>query len=194
MLLIRPSLKTLLRSLIGVLLAASGSMALAQDTPAQPNPYCENLAPDLARAAKEWQRPAQDGKVLDHPEGDADLPAGVKIKITLYPSEKVTLAMAPRNPEVNVAGYSGLVSFHTGKAGPYRVLMTQYIWLEMIDASGKTAAITVRAGALDSNKQLNRCAGMGKNLSFDLAADTRYWLQLSGAQMRPVELAISAPD
>ena len=187
-------LKVLVQSMTGAMFAASGTLALAQEASLESNNYCLNLAPDLARAAKEWQRPAQDGKVLDRPEGDADLPAGVKIKITLYPSEKVTLAMAPRNPEVNVAGYSGLVSFHTGKAGPYRVLMTQYIWLEMIDASGKTAAITVRAGALDSNKQLNRCAGMGKNLSFDLAADTRYWLQLSGAQMRPVELAISAPD
>lgn len=190
----RSFLAALARCLSGMLLAASVTAALAQEASTLPDP-CASMEPDLLRAAAEWSRTAIDAKVLDRPEGDADIPAGVKFRVTLFPSEKVTLPKNPRNPEANVAGYSGLVSFHTGKAGPYRILLNQYLWLEMIDASGGVASVGIRAGVLDSNRRLNRCTGMGKNLSFLLSADTRYWLQMTGAKKGAVaEFVISAPD
>lgn len=189
----RSFLIALSRSLIGVLLASLGTAALAQ-TPAEPDP-CATMDADLMRAAAEWSSPAIEFKVLDKPEGDAELTAGVKVKVTLFPSEKVTLPKNPRNPEANVVGYSGLVSFRTGKAGPYRILLNQYLWLEMIDASGGVADVGRRAGVLDSNRRLNKCTGMGKNLSFLLTADTLYWLQMTGAKKGPVaEVVMSAPD
>lgn len=190
----RTFLTVLLQSLIGVLLATAGC-AQAQEPPKEPNPYCMDLEPDLARAAEEWSRPAIDAKILDRPEGDADVAAGVKVRVKLFPSEKVILQKSPRNPEDNVVYYSGLVSFHTGKAGPYRIMLSQYLWLEMIDASGEEGVVGTRAGVMDSNKRLNRCTGMGKNLSFVLKANTRYWLQLTGAKKGAIgELVISAPD
>lgn len=189
----RSSVTILARTLGGALLAAWGTAALAQATPADPN--CATMDPDLLRAAAEWSRPAIDAKVLDRPEGDAEFTSGAKYKVTLLPSEKVTLPKNPRNPEANVEGFSGLVSFHTGKAGPYRILLNQYLWLEMIDASGGVADVGLRAGILDSNRRLNRCTGMGKNLGFLLSADTRYWLQMTGAKKGPVaEVVISAPE
>lgn len=196
----RTFLTVLLRCLIGVLLAAAGGCAQVQNPPQAeqantPNPYCENLDTELARAVEEWRRPAINAKVLDRPEGDADVAAGVKVRVKLFPSEKVILAKTPRHPEANLIFYSGLASFHTGKAGRYRILLSQYLWLEMIDASGEEAMVGVRAGVLDSNKRLNRCTGMGKNLSFALKANTRYWLQLTGAKKGAIgEFVVSAPD
>lgn len=197
----RSFLTVLLRSLTGILLVASAGCAQVQPQAQPPevnlesNPYCLVLAPDLLRAANEWKQPSIDGKVLDRPEGDADVPAGVKIRVKLFPSEKVALIRLPRIAEVRVPFYSGLASFQTGKAGLYRVMLSQYLWIEMIEPSGDLAVVGWRAGVMDSNKSLNRCTGMGKNLSFALKADTRYWLQLTGARQGAVgEFVISAPD
>jgi hypothetical protein len=209
MLLKRSRLTLLMQSLIVVLCTTMGTLALAKEpmmssdesepcplnsetaSPnAEPDALCSTMPADLLRAAAEWSKPAAalSLKALDHAEGDADISVGSKVKVHLSPSQNVSLLINP-GKTARVINFAGLVSFRSGKAGPYRILLSQYMWLETIDASGKPAIV------LDSNRRLDTCSGMGRNVSFDLAANTRYWLQMSGAKKGDeVELVISAPQ
>lgn len=49
------------------------------------------------------------------------------------------------------------------------------------------------AAAISSDKRL-RCAGIAKNLSFELAAQTRYSLQISGSLEPTIDLLVTAPE
>lgn len=216
----RSFMTVLMQSLIGVLFATSGTVALAHEknmpqqqeqimpqqqeedpcpfnTGAIPpaempasasDPLCLSMPPDIARAAAEWKHPVTiNVDVLSRPENGADVPAGTKFKTTLLPFKSVSLPAKP-GKEVKVRDFAGLVSFRSGKAGTYRILLSQYAWLELIDPTNRLA------GVLDSDKRLDTCSGMGRNVSFELAADTRYWLQMSGVkQGAEVEVMISAP-
>jgi hypothetical protein len=157
---------------------------------AEPGPLCSSMPADLARAAAEWSLPvaALNVRTLNRTEGDADIPLGTKVKVTLFPFKNVSL---PANPgkTARMKDFAGLLSFHSGKAGTYRFLLSQYAWLEIIDASGKLSV------AMDSDRRLDTCSGMGRNVSFELAGNTRYWLQVSGAKRgAELELVISAPQ
>lgn len=183
----RPVLTVFVPSLFSVLMMAWGPAALAQVPDPMTDPFCLSMPPDAARIASDWKHPAQKINIFARAEGDTDVPLDTKVKFTLFPSEKVVL---PAKPELEgkVTGFSGLVSFRTGSAGGYRVSLNQYIWLEMMPhPSGPLADV------LNSDKRMNNCTGMGKNLSFELAANTRYWLQMSGADKAETELLISAP-
>lgn len=207
----RSRMTVLMQSLIGILFAASGTVALAHEkimpqqeedpcpfnTGAIPpaempasesDPLCLSMPPDIARAAAEWKHPAtMNVNVLKRPEGGADAPIGTKFKATLLPIIGVYLPAKP-NKMVKQRDFAGLISFRSGKAGTYRILLSQYAWLEIIDSA------YLPAGVLDSDKRLDTCSGMGRNVSFELSADTRYWLQMSGVkQGAEVEVVISAP-
>lgn len=199
----------LMQSLVVALFAASGPTVLAKDqimqsdeedpcpvnaataAPTDPDPQlCSTLPPNLARAAAEWERPDAPliVKALNRSEGDADVPFGTKVKAKLFPFKDVSLLSKP-NKSVKVKDFAGFVSLHTGKAGAYRFLLSQYAWLELIDVSGHVAVV------LDADVRLDNCTGMARNVSFQLDANTRYWLQMSGVKNgAELELVISAPQ
>lgn len=200
----------LMQSLIVVLFAAAGPAVRAEEqmimqndeedpcpvnagtaAPADPDPQlCSTLPPDLARAAAEWERPDAPSIVnaLNRSEGEANVPFGTKVKTKLFPFQDVSLLAKP-NKSVKVKNFAGLLSFRTDKAGAYRFLLSQYAWLELIDASGQLAVV------LDADLRLDNCTGMGRNVSFQLDANTRYWLQMSGVKNgAELELVISAPQ
>jgi len=200
------------RCLIGGMFAASGAVALAEEqimpqqeedpcpfntgamAPAEmptseSDPLCLSMPPHIARAAAEWKNPATiTAQVLNRPESGTDVPTGTKFKATLLPIKNVYLPAKP-NKMVKVRDFGGLVSFSSGKAGTYRILLSQYAWLEIIDPAYMLAEV------FDSDKRLDTCSGMGRNVSFDLSANTRYWLQMSGVkQGAEIEIVISAPQ
>lgn len=209
----RSLMTVFVQCLIGILFAASGAVALAEEqimpqqeedpcpfntgamAPAEmpaseSDPLCLSMPPALARAATEWKQPATTNvKVQNRPEGEEDAPVGTKFKVTLLPIKDVYLPAKP-NKMVKVRDFGGLLSFRSGKAGTYRILMSQYAWLEILDSTTYHLA-----GVFDSDKRLDTCSGMGRNVSFDLSANTRYWLQMSGVKEgAAAEIVISAPQ
>lgn len=186
----RFALTLLVPGLVWGLLAVWGTAAQAQDVEPDPktDPFCQALPPEPAMISAQWQHTPKAIKVLTRAEGESEVFPGVKVKFTLFPSDKVTLPARPANID-KVKGFAGLLTFKTGKAGAYRISLNQYIWLEMLsDLSGPLA------GVLNSDKRMNFCVGLGKNLSFELAGDTRYWIQMSGGDQAETEFLMSALD
>lgn len=167
----------------------TGAMAPAEMPASESDPLCLSMPPALARAAAEWKQPVTiNVKVRNRPESEEDVPVGTKFKVALLPIKDVYLPAKP-NKMVKVRDFGGILSFRSGKAGTYRILMSQYAWLEIIDST------YMLAGVFDSDKRLDTCSGMGRNVSFELSANTRYWLQMSGVKEgAEAEVVISAPQ
>ena len=148
---------------------------------------CPLLSPARAQIVADWERPAQQIQPLSRPEGDAPVPVGTKVKLTLLPSEKVSLIV--EEEELKTVKYAGLLTFRTGKAGAYRLLANPYMWFEL----APTDAPDQVAIAGKSDKRL-KCYGIMRNITFELAADTRYWFQISGSPEAEIEVLIAAPE
>lgn len=148
---------------------------------------CPLLSPARAQIVADWEGPAQQIQPLSRPEGDAPIPVGTKVKLTLFPSEKVSLIM--EEEELKTVKYAGLLTFRTGKAGNYRILANPYMWFEVAPTDAPEQIVI----AGKSDKRL-KCYGIMRNITFELAADTRYWLQISGAPEEEIEVLIAAPE
>ncbi|MDH4233849.1 MAG: hypothetical protein OEV15_01765 [Gallionella sp.] len=148
---------------------------------------CPPLSPARIKLVEDWRRPAQQIQPLSQPKGDAPIPIGTKVKLTLLPSEKVTLVV--QEEELKTVKYAGLLTFRTGKAGGYRILSDPYMWFELVPAN----ALDQTATAGKSDKRL-KCYGIMRNIVFELAADTRYWFQISGSPDADIELQILPPE
>lgn len=148
---------------------------------------CPPLTPGRAQMVADWANPAQLIHPLSRPEGDAPVPVGTKVKLTLLPSEKVSLIV--EEEEMKTVKYAGLLTFRTGKSGGYRFLSDPYMWFELapVDAPDQVAI------AGKSDKRL-KCYGITRNIVFELAADTRYWFQISGSPEAEIEAMIVAPE
>lgn len=209
--------RVMLKVLLPVLLAAWGSVALAdvpvaasdadseevecfpRNQPELPLPSkgaevkppsiddCPPLSPARAKLVEDWRLPAQQIQPLSHPKGDAPVPVGTKVKLALLPSEKVTLVV--QEEELKTVKYAGLLTFRTGKAGGYRILSDPYMWFELVPVN----ALDQAAIAGKSDKRL-KCYGIMRNIVFELAADTRYWFQISGSPEADIEVQIVAPE
>ena len=208
--------RLVLKVLVPVLLAAWGSVALAdvpvaasdadseevecfprtqtvlQAPEAKHTPPAESdcppLSPERIKLVEDWRRPAQQIQLLSRPEGDAPIPVGIKVKLTLLPSEKVSLVV--QEEELKTVKYAGLLTFRTGKAGGYRFLTTPYVWLELVPIG----APDQKAYASSTDRRF-KCYDIKKNIIFNnLSADTRYWLQISGSPLDEVEMLIAAPE
>lgn len=148
---------------------------------------CPPLSAARAKLVADWRLPAQQIHPLSRPEGEAPIPVGVKVKLTLFPSEKVSLII--QEEELKTVKYAGLLTFRTGKAGGYRILSDPYMWFELVP----TSTLDYPATAGKSDKRL-KCYGIMRNIAFELAADTRYWFQISGSPDADIELKILPPE
>lgn len=148
---------------------------------------CPPLSAARTKLVADWRLPAQQIKPLSRPEGDAPVPVGIKVKLTLLPSEKVSLVV--QEEELKTVKYAGLLTFRTGKAGGYRILSDPYMWFELVPTNAPDQTAT----AGKSDKRL-KCYGIMRNIAFELAADTRYWFQISGSPDADIEVQILPPE
>ena len=84
-------------------------------------------------------------------------------------------------------GFGGFVAFRSAAAGAYRISLDDRAWIEVTNQKLEQPALVIY-----SDKRL-RCFGVGKNLAFELRADTVYLVQLSGASRPGVGLLVSPP-
>lgn len=176
--------------LLGVCLAALAPVVSAQTATAAPaaSPCAAPVPAELAPLFADWARPAKAVAIVTRPEGDPIVPLNTKVRLKLVPAEQVTLAAKPRSPEM-ASGVAGLVTFRSGKAGEYRFSTSAYAWIEITPVGGGGE----KPGITNSDRRVT-CAGIGKNLGFELAADTHYWFQISGTDKEDVDLLITPPE
>lgn len=197
--------RSVLKAMGSGVLTACGFIALVQlpavasDAPAQsqsvqqvqtlpPVAGCPTLPPFRAKLVADWALPAQQIHPLSRPEGDVPVPVGTKVKITLLPSENVSLVW--QEEEGKTVKFAGLLTFRTGKAGGYRFLTTPYVWLELVPIG----APDQKAYASSTDRRF-KCYDIKKNIIFNnLSADTQYWFQVSGSPQNEVEMLIAVPE
>lgn len=110
---------------------------------------------------------------------------GQHTRLVLRADGAATFDLPPRARPGDGA-FAGHVTLRTGRAGLYRVSASQRVWIDLV-ADG------VPALAVGSDKRL-RCAGIAKNLSFELTEDTRYSVQVSGGIEAAIDILITPPE
>jgi hypothetical protein len=188
---IPPSRSVLLRLGIGAASTlgwlAPGAAAAAEPASPAVAADCHSLPPALAREVQAWRMEARAVKVGTSTAAAPAIDPGHKYHISLASDAELTLRISPQRAMNPPAGFGGYVALQAGRAGAYRVSLDERAWIELIaEPSGRAAVVT------HSDKRL-RCAGIVKNLSFELAAGTRYWVQLSGAGRDTLDLMVSPP-
>ena len=91
----------------------------------------------------------------------------------LSPQSGVTYSAQPMKPTLNDSAQGGLVRFHTGKAGLYRVAITTGHWLDVVD--GETP---IKSKDFSGSRE---CPRPHKIVEFELPANTDLVLQFSGS-------------
>lgn len=167
-------------------LIATSQAANAQ-APSTDEAGCDALPPALAREGADWRQPARALRAGAGVRLAPVVTARERVSLTLLPAADADLAVEPRRDGGMTGGYAGFVAFRTGAAGAYRVSLDDRAWIEVVTADSSRPSVVTQ-----SDKRM-RCFGVGKNLAFELAADTLYAIQVSGASRPGVGLMVSPP-
>ncbi len=174
---------------VAVVAANIAPLPVAAQTQQQPAPAreseCAGLPDRLAREGADWSRPAR--ALRASPVADAAVGVALRERAVVTLAADARPIVLPRSAAAAAEGYGGFVAFRSAAAGPYRISLDERAWIEVV-AQGSTRP----AVATESDKRM-RCFGVAKNLSFELSADTLYFVQLSGAGRPSVGLLISPP-
>ena len=104
-------------------------------------------------------------------------------QLNLSAQSDVTFAAPPGNKKSVPGGYAGLVHFSTPSAGVYRISADQPAWIDVVAAGAVIAA-------KDFEGQKG-CSAPHKVVQFLLPASSDLVLQVSGAKLPAVKLALT---
>jgi hypothetical protein len=144
---------------------------------------CDSFSWDVSHELDVLGKPAKaiaagtDGKKPVH----LDLDQHYSVK--LAPQSSVRFAVEPAKAMSGDGAQAGVFSFHTPKAGRYRVSLTTPHWLDVIDGG----LIVVSS---DFQTQLG-CEKVHKIVQFELSGNKDFVLQLSGGTQANLDLAIT---
>lgn len=103
--------------------------------------------------------------------------------VKLAPQGSVHFAAKPGKPMLDDGAQAGVLSFHTPKAGRYRISITTGHWLDVLDRG---------LLVVSSDFQGQRgCEKVHKIVQFELSGNKDFVLQLSGATQSDVNVAIT---
>jgi hypothetical protein len=94
-------------------------------------------------------------------------------ELDLSPQSGITYSAQPMKPTLNDSARGGLVRFHTGKAGLYRVAITTGHWLDVVDGDKP-----IESKDFSGSRE---CPRPHKIVEFELPANKELMLQFSGA-------------
>lgn len=103
--------------------------------------------------------------------------------LKLVPQGTVKFALKPGKPMLDDGAQAGVFSFHTPKAGKYRVSITSGHWLDVID--GQLLVVSQ-----DFQGQRG-CEKVHKIVQFELSGNKDFVLQFSGGTQANVNVAIT---
>jgi len=103
--------------------------------------------------------------------------------LKLVPQGTVKFALKPSKPMLDDGAQAGVFSFHTPKAGKYRISITSAHWLDVVD--GQLLVVSQ-----DSQGQ-HGCEKARKIVQFELSGNKDFVLQFSGGTQANVGVAIT---
>jgi hypothetical protein len=104
-------------------------------------------------------------------------------ELKLSPQSTVTYSVRPAKPTLNDSAQGGLVRFHTGRAGLYRVSITSGHWIDLV--AGQQL---LKSKDFSGSRE---CARPHKIVEFELPANQELVLQFSGSTDTSVITAIT---
>ena len=159
-------------------------LARAQIAPAQAP--CGDLDAVQQAEQRAWQKSA--AKSLVSGRGGEPLPlivAGNKARVRFHAGHDVLFAFQRRPKLDQMSLYAGRLALEPPRDGEYRILVGQRVWVDIVDPATGTALTPTT-----SERQL-RCAGVAKNIGFVLAANKRYWLQISDGDEAETDVLVA---
>ena len=106
-----------------------------------------------------------------------------RYSVKLVPQGTVHFAVKPGKPMLDDGAQAGVFSFHTPKAGRYRVSLSTGHWLDVIDGG---------LVVVSSDFQGQRgCEKVHKIVQFELSGNKDFVLQLSGGTQANLDVAIT---
>jgi hypothetical protein len=155
--------------LLSLCLAGLATSAFGDETDG-----CKNFAWDVSHEVavmKQAPAPVTAGTKpgTQAPEVELDKPYEFKLSA----QSGVTYSAQPMKPTLNDSAQGGLVRFHTGKAGLYRVAITTGHWLDVVD--GDTP---IKSKDFSGSRE---CPRPRKIVEFELPANKELVLQFSGS-------------
>ncbi len=178
--------------------AVSASLSLlssipahAQDAPKKPAAEdevampggCDSFTWDVTHELDVLGSPAKSITASTDGKKPAPLDLDQHYTVKLAPQDKVKFAVKPSKATPDADAHAGVVSFHTPKAGRYRVSLTTGHWLDLVD--GKLIVVS-------SDFQGQRgCEKVHKIVQFELSGNKNFILQFSGRPEANLDVAIT---
>ncbi len=144
---------------------------------------CDSFTWDVSHELDVLGTPAKSVTAATDGKKPVPLELDQHYSVTLAPQGAVKFAVKPAKASPDGGAYAGVLSFHTPKAGRYRVSITTSHWLDLIDHG----LIVVSS---DSQAQRG-CEKVHKIVQFELSGNRDFVLQFSGAADATLDLAVT---
>jgi hypothetical protein len=144
---------------------------------------CESFTWDVSHELDVLGKPAQSANAGTDGKKPVHLNLDQHYLVKLVPQSKVKFAVKPGKSMPDDAAQAGVFSFHTPKAGKYRISVTTGHWLDVLDG---------RLVVVSQDFQGQRgCAKVHKIVQYELSGNKDFVLQFSGGTEPNVNLAIT---
>jgi len=139
-----------------------------------PSAKCENLSPPLSEAYAAWTGAPLAINASNGAKGGANPPdfsLGQRLQVTLLPQGSLGFGREAKRKDGGAFG--GALSFVAKASGRIEAFIDRRAWVDVVRIKDQAAMPPNR-----SDRWLG-CAGVGKNMGFDVVAGERYELRLS---------------
>lgn len=132
---------------------------------------CGTVEPLLQEAHKAWMAPASELTTSVGRDKSPEVTLGRRFSLGLHPAVDLTFVSATDAKSSGTWG--GVTAFTASRSGHLEVFLDRRAWVDVVRLSDRKALDSVR-----SERWLG-CAGVGKNLGFEVTAGERYELRLT---------------
>jgi hypothetical protein len=171
-------------AILSFCLLSMGCAALVTAALADEADGCSHFSWDVSHELQVMKQAAASVTAATKPGTRAPLVQIDKLyELQLSPQSGVTYAVKPGKPTTSDSARGGLVRFHTGKGGLYRVSLASGHWIDVVDGEQLVKSKDF-SGSHD-------CARLHKVVEFELPGDKDLVLQFSGSTDASVTAAIT---
>lgn len=144
---------------------------------------CDSFTWDVSHELDVLGKPAKALTASTDGKKPAHLDLDQRYTVKLAPQGTVKFAIKPGKPQLDDGAQAGVFSFHTPKAGKYRVSITTGHWLDVVDGG-------LLVVSQDFQGQRG-CEKVHKIVQFELSGNKDFVLQFSGGTQATLDVAIT---
>jgi hypothetical protein len=144
---------------------------------------CESFTWDVSHEIDVLGAPAQSANAGTNGKHPVHLDLDQHYFVKLVPQSMVKFTVKPGKPMLDDGAQAGVFSFHTPKAGKYRISITTDHWIDVLD--GPLLVVSQ-----DFQGQRG-CERVHKVVQYELSGNKEFILQLSGGTQANINMAIT---